>query len=114
MHPMNRQNWLALTADALTRRQLIIGAAVVDGLATSAIRAEAGTDDGISHTAESIHQEPVFKASRKRVYEALTDARQFAKVVQLSAAIQSAMSLGNRPTEISSKWAARSPFSVVT
>jgi len=38
----------------------------------------------ISHAAESIHQEVVFKASRKRVYEALTDAEQFTKVVRLS------------------------------
>jgi len=44
----------------------------------------------ISHTAESIHQEPVFKASRKRVYEALTDAKQFNKVVLLSTAMKSA------------------------
>jgi activator of HSP90 ATPase len=98
---MNRQNWLTLTADALTRRKLIIGAALAGGLAGSANRAGAGTGDRISHTAESIHQEPVFKASRKRVYEALTDARQFRHVVQLSAAMQSAMSLGNWPTEIS-------------
>jgi uncharacterized protein YndB with AHSA1/START domain len=40
----------------------------------------------ISHTAEAIHQEVVFKASRKRVYEALTDAEQFTKVVRLSKA----------------------------
>jgi uncharacterized protein YndB with AHSA1/START domain len=40
----------------------------------------------ISHTAESIQQEVVFKASRKRVYEALTDAEQFTKVVRLSKA----------------------------
>jgi activator of HSP90 ATPase len=97
---MNRQNCLALTADALTRRQLIIDAALVGGVAASA-NCEAGTDDGISHTAESIHQEPVFEANRSRVYEALTDARQFRKVVQLSAAMQSAMSLGSKSTEIS-------------
>jgi uncharacterized protein YndB with AHSA1/START domain len=40
----------------------------------------------ISRTAEAIHQEVVFKASRKRVYEALTDAEQFTKVVRLSKA----------------------------
>jgi uncharacterized protein YndB with AHSA1/START domain len=40
--------------------------------------------DEISHKAESIHQEVLFKASRKRVYEALTDAEQFTKVVRLS------------------------------
>jgi activator of HSP90 ATPase len=36
--------------------------------------------DGISHTCESIHQEVVFKAVRKRVYEALTQSKQFAQV----------------------------------
>jgi len=40
----------------------------------------------ISRNAESIHQEVMFKASRKRVYEALTDAEQFTKVVRLSKA----------------------------
>src|SRR5579859_3395521 len=36
---------------------------------------------GISHTSESIHQEVIFRASRKRVYAALTDEKQFAKVM---------------------------------
>ena len=56
--------------------------------------------DEISHTAESIHHEVAFKASRKRVYEALTDAAQFDKVVKLSAATKSGMKLGSKPTEI--------------
>jgi len=45
--------------------------------------APAGNEE-ISRTAEAIHQEVVFNASRKRVYEALTDAEQFTKVVRLS------------------------------
>jgi activator of HSP90 ATPase len=50
---------------------------------------------------ESIHQEPVFKASRKRVYEALTDATQFGKVVMLSAAMKSGgMKPGTKGAEI--------------
>jgi activator of HSP90 ATPase len=60
----------------------------------------AGAEDGISHTADSIHQEPVFAASRKRVYEALTDAKQFDKVIQLSGALQ-AMHLPDKPAAIS-------------
>ena len=59
----------------------------------------AGSDE-ISHTNEAIHQEVVFKASRTRVYEALTDAKQFDKVVQLSAAMKSGMPPGAAPTEI--------------
>jgi uncharacterized protein YndB with AHSA1/START domain len=63
------------------------------------VRTEAFTaGDEVSHSAEAIHQEVIFKAVPKRVYEALTDPKQFAKVVQLSAA---GMSLGNAPVEIS-------------
>ena len=60
----------------------------------------AATDE-ISHSAESIHQEVVFKAPRKRVYDALTETKQFDKVVQLSAAMQSGMIKAATPTEIS-------------
>lgn len=41
-------------------------------------------DQQISRTAEAIHQEVVFPASRKRVYEALTDPKQFTKVTSFS------------------------------
>ncbi len=61
--------------------------------------ASAGNGD-ISHACESIHQEVVFKATRKRVYDALTDAKQFNKVVQLSDAMRSG-AIGTAPAEIS-------------
>ncbi len=84
-----------------TRRQVIAGVAMTfGGLALGSTKAWAGAEDEISHTAESIHQEAVFKASRKRVYEALTDAKQFDKVIQLSGVMQS-MHLGDKPAEIS-------------
>jgi activator of HSP90 ATPase len=51
----------------------------------------------ISHTGGSIHQEVVFKAIRNRLYEALTDAKQFSKAT------------GGVPTEISRE--AGGPFS---
>ena len=38
---------------------------------------ESAADQEISHTAESIHQEVVFQASPQRVYNALTDPKQF-------------------------------------
>jgi len=57
-------------------------------------------DDGITHSAEAIHQEVTFAAPPARVYDALTDARQFSKVVQLSAAAQT-MSISSKPAEIS-------------
>jgi len=73
-----------------TRRQVISGGAVALGLlALGAGRALAGGEEEILRTEVAIHQEPVFKASRKRVYEALTDANQFGKVVELSAAMKS-------------------------
>jgi len=70
------------------------------GLSAGSAMSWAAAEEEISHAAESIHQEPVFKASRKRVYEALTDAKQFDKVVQLSAAMKSGMAPGAKPTEI--------------
>jgi activator of HSP90 ATPase len=57
--------------------------------------------DEITHANEAIHQEVIFKASRKRVYEALTGANQFEKVVQLSSAVKSGMVPPGKPAEIS-------------
>src|SRR5580765_6158928 len=86
-----------------TRRQAIISVAGAFGcLALGSTEAWAGTDDGISHTADSIHQEPVFTASPMRVYEALTDAKQFTRVVKFSGVLQ-AMHLPDKPAEISDK-----------
>ena len=96
----DRTNLIAL-ANGPTRRQAIAGfATAFGGLALGATQAWAGAGEEISRTAESIHQEAVFKASRKRVYEAITDAKQFAKVIQLSGVMQS-MHLGDKPAEIS-------------
>jgi activator of HSP90 ATPase len=98
---MNDRRIVEALANGPTRRQAIAGVAIaLGGLALGPTKAWAGTDDGISRTAESIHQEPVFTASRKRVYEALTDAKQFDKVIQLSGVMQ-AMHLGDKPAEIS-------------
>jgi len=84
-----------------TRRQVIAGVAVAfGGLSLGSAKSWAAAEEEISHTAESIHQEPIFKASQKRVYEALTDAKQFAKVVQFSTAMKSGMAPGAKPTEI--------------
>jgi activator of HSP90 ATPase len=53
----------------------------------------------VSHSSEAIHQEVILKASRKRVYEALTDPKQFHQVVLLSA--DGKAMAANVPTEIS-------------
>ncbi len=100
---MSDRNDLAVPATAPTRRQAIAGVAMAfGGLVLGSSEAWAGTEEEISRTAEAIHQEPVFKASPKRVYEALTDAKQFDKVIQLSGVMQS-MHLGDKRTEISRK-----------
>ena len=92
---------LGVLANLPSRRQAIVRVAMAfGGLTLGTTKAWAGADDEISHTAESIHQEPVFKASRKRVYEALTDSKQFDKVIQLSGVMKS-MPPGGKPTEIS-------------
>jgi activator of HSP90 ATPase len=84
-----------------TRRQAIVAVAIAfGGLALGSTRAWAGAEEEISRTAESIHQEPILKASRKRIYEALTDAKQFDKVIQLSGVMQT-MHLPDKPAEIS-------------
>jgi activator of HSP90 ATPase len=100
MRTSDRPNQEAL-AHGQTRRQAMAGVATLLGsLALSSTKAWAGAEEEISHTAEAIHQEPVIKASRKRVYEALTDAKQFDKVIQLSGVMQT-MHLGDKPAEIS-------------
>jgi uncharacterized protein YndB with AHSA1/START domain len=101
---MSERNNSIRLVSAPTRRQLIAGVAFTfGGLALGTRVAWGGGEEEISHTAESIHQEPVFKASRKRVYEALTDAKQFSKVVMLSAAMKTGMAPGMKPTEVSSE-----------
>ncbi len=98
---MSDRTNLEAPASRPTRRQLISGVVIAfGGLALGSTEAWARAEEEISRTAESIHQEPVFKGSRKRVYEALTDAKQFDKVIQLSGVMQS-MRLGDKPGEIS-------------
>lgn len=97
-----------MTFTSLTRRDFtarlttflsmggIGGAAFGSGSGLRVLRS-AGSDE-LSHTAGAIHQELVFNASRKRVYEALTDPKQFDRVVQLS---ENGKSLQDRATQIS-------------
>ena len=89
-------------ASSPTRRQVIAGVAMTfGGLALGLSRVRAASGDEISRTAESIHQEAAFKASRNRVYEALTDARQFNEVTKIAAAKDPRISLEKSPTVIS-------------
>ena len=43
--------------------------------------AQAGRE-GVSHTSESIHQEVIFKTTRKRIYQALTQEKEFRQVTE--------------------------------
>lgn len=103
---MNEQGKLVLRqSEALSRRNFSI---VLGACASALLLGESafgktipGGEEEISHSCETIHQTVLFKASRKRVYETLTDEKQFDKVVKLSAAVaQAGMSLGNKPTQI--------------
>ena len=98
----DKTNLLAMS-DTPTRRQAIVGVAAFAAFTLGSTTARDAAEDEISRTAETIHQEPVFQASRKRVYEALLDSKQFDKVVELSGVMKSGMLPPgtNKPTEIS-------------
>jgi activator of HSP90 ATPase len=88
---MNCRTW----AEAAPNRRRLL---VVLGLA--AIPRSSFADASDIRAAESIHQERVFDARPNRIYDALTDARQFAKIVELSGAMQAAPA-GAKAAEIS-------------
>jgi activator of HSP90 ATPase len=98
-----------MIVDHPTRRQLVVGmtkCAAGIGLVAAATasprqdKKAPPADEGEIRTAEAIHQEVVFKASRQRVYELLTDAKQFDKVVQQSEALRSGMLKQDKPAVI--------------
>lgn len=72
------------------RRQWLLQSSIAaGGFALLSTRTSAASDDEILRNVEAIHQEVIFKAAPKRVYDALTDASQFQKVESLSAAMKS-------------------------
>jgi len=91
----------------LSRRHLLIQAAAVPamlgarGLATAEAAAPPEDVNGLGHAAESIHQEVTFDASRRRLYQALTNAKQFDAVTRLSDAVALLTAPTARPTSIS-------------
>jgi len=93
---------LSTLTNRASRRQMLVGFAGAFGYLTlNSADARAGAADEISSACEVIHQEVAFKVSRERVYEALTDAKQFNKVVMLSSAVHSGMVPADKPVEIS-------------
>lgn len=98
---MNDSSDQRTLAQLPSRRQMLVGAtAAVTGLGIGSLSAPARAEEGVFRTAECIHQEPVFKANPKRVYEALIDETQFEKVTELSAGMRSGMALGDKRTQI--------------
>jgi activator of HSP90 ATPase len=96
-----RSNRIALATKS-TRRLLLSRVSIaVGGLATGSPKIWAQAAEEISHAAESIHQESVIHASRKRVYTALTDATQFNEITKIAAAGDPAISVEKAPTVIS-------------
>lgn len=95
-----------------TRRALITGGALaMAGIAMRSSPLLAEANDEVLHTADSIHQQRLFKANRKRIYEALTITRQFDKIIQLSGVMQAAvMAKMQTPTRISPR--VGGPFAV--
>ena len=78
-----------MASNSLTRREVSMGLVSILPVVGFVAKAEAvsqgasAAEDGVSRTCECIHQEVVIKASRARVYQTLTDAKQFGKVTDL-------------------------------
>jgi activator of HSP90 ATPase len=100
---MKRFVRFATDSHAPTRRDVIVG--VSAGISALALRSTsviaASTNEEVSHSAESIHQEVILNAVPARVYAALTDAKQFQQVILLSEAVKSGMVQATKPAEIS-------------
>jgi activator of HSP90 ATPase len=78
-----------------------LGAARAFGTSDPVTDAAAGASDGLTHSAESIHQEVTFNASRRQVYEALTSARRFDALTRLSDGLSLVTAPGAKATTIS-------------
>jgi uncharacterized protein YndB with AHSA1/START domain len=87
------------------RRTLMkTGALAMIGIATRSSLVHAGDNGEISHAEESIHQERFFATSRKRIYQALTDEKQFNKIVELSGVMKAdANGKMQNPTQLSAQ-----------
>jgi activator of HSP90 ATPase len=85
----NMRSIPAIVLPLMSRRwALAAGAATLSCAATHPARSAESTDR-VSRTAEALHQEPVFRASRHRVYGALTKPEEFNQVMARSDALKS-------------------------
>jgi len=85
----------------ISRRTLALRLASIPVGIGTASRALAVDGDGLTHSADSIHQEVTFKCSRQKVYAALTTSKQFDAITRLSDAIALMQAPGAKPTSIS-------------
>ncbi|MGC2399904.1 MAG: SRPBCC domain-containing protein [Acidobacteriaceae bacterium] len=97
---MEELNHKSVRTNGATRRKMIVTAAAFGGFAACSLTAWGADDSGLTRSAETIHQEPVFDGSPTRIYQALTDAKEFDRVMRLSAAMRS-MATGTAPAVIS-------------
>jgi activator of HSP90 ATPase len=98
----SRRQWVAGAAAALAGFSVSargLGSAHESAAPTSRV---ADTSNGVTRTAEAIHQETTYKASPQRVYEALTDAAQFQKV-ELASGAMKPEELNAAPAKISTE-----------
>jgi activator of HSP90 ATPase len=84
-----------------TRRGVIAGLTLGLGAAVIGGCAPTETAQEIVRNMVSIHREVKFKASPERLYAALTDAKEFQKVVLLSGAVKTGMVKNPPPAQIS-------------
>lgn len=98
---MDEERESGSTLQIPTRRQAIVSAVLAIGAfgAVSSIGAAASAED-IFRNAESIHQELVFKANRKRVYEIFTTTAQFDKMTHDIQTKEGGTASASHPTEI--------------
>jgi activator of HSP90 ATPase len=82
------------------RRTLLQGSTAIGGLLMADRITAATAADGVSRTAEAIHQEIVFSGAPGRIYGALTDDVKFQKV-QLLVGGMSKIDLTTHPAKIS-------------
>jgi activator of HSP90 ATPase len=99
-----------MAATVLLSRRTVVTAALPAALGMSAPASGVSNDvdrpkpvvdaDGLTHTAEAIHQEITFKAPRRRIYQALTSTQQFDAITRLSDAVTLLTAAAAKPTSI--------------
>ncbi|MDP9147594.1 MAG: SRPBCC domain-containing protein [Acidobacteriota bacterium] len=97
---MSAGKFVATENHTVNRRVAIFASLSAASVVLWPKRTWARPTEEISHSEESIHQETILTAGRKRIYDALLDAKQFDKVTQLSAEMRAGKSYGSKVTEI--------------